>query len=189
MYKVFAIDSISNISHVTVTGNIFDVCYCIFYNCVKNVTFTGNTLSNLTKRSDWDVSDNEEMDTKPWCVIKRLTSTSPLVSSYFGGNTFDDDFDMYLYCDTYGYPTKDLIIDELLASDKFDYKAYKSNTPRDFENIKIRPMLKRTVETLPTPSLSGSRATFNFDEVIYNGNLYMNINGTWVQITGTQTSN
>lgn len=183
MYKVFACDSKGYMNNVSVVGNIFDVCYCIFFNVINGVTFTGNTISNLKKRSDWDVSKNEDMNTRPWCVMKRASAASIWASSYLGGNTFYGDIDMYMSCDSFGYPTIDLTVDEHLRSDLFDYKSYKSNTQRDFENIKIRPMLKRTVDVLPTGDLSGQRSTFNFDEVLYDGKIYININGTWKQMT------
>lgn len=183
MYKVFACNSVGYMNNVSVVGNIFDVCYCIFFNIINGVTFTGNTISNLKKRNDWDVSENEDMNTKPWCVMKRASSASIWANSYLGNNSLSDDIDMYMSCDSFGYPTRDLTVDECLRSDLFEYKAYKSNISRDFENIKIRPMLKRTVNALPAGDLSGQRSTFNFDEVLYDGKLYINVNGTWKQMT------
>lgn len=189
MYKVFAVENAQYMNNVTVTGNIFDVCYCIFYNVVNGVTFTGNTLSNMRKRENWDVSGNTEMNTTAWCVIKRLGGYGSITKSYLGANSFDNDssdgIETYLVSDGYGYPTFDLIIDEPLENSYFDFKAYKSNYRRDFDNIKIRPMLKRSVDVLPSATLSGNSLTFNFDEVVYNNNLYMNINGSWVQISGS----
>jgi hypothetical protein len=47
----------------------------------------------------------------------------------------------------------------------------------------IRPMLKRTVDALPNPALSGHLVSFDHDEVMYNNNWYINMSGQWVQIT------
>lgn len=187
-FKVFECESMSYMKRVAVTGNVFDVCYAIFYNAVSGVAFTGNTISNLKKRNDWDVSGNSEMDTENWSVIKRKTaSKSVLVNSIFQSNSFDGfaDFDMYLDCvsENGGYPTYDFVIDEALPASKFNFSAYKSGNTRDSENIMIKPMLKRTVSSLPQASLTGKYVSFNNDEVIYNGNWYINIDGTWVQIT------
>jgi hypothetical protein len=156
---------------------------------VSGVSFTGNTISNLKKRNDWDVSGNEEMNTKPWCVIKRSISASPIVDSVFTGNSFQsyDSYDMYMDCEDSGYPTRDFLVDELIPADKVNYYAYKSGNPRDFENIMIRPMLKREVNSLPSATLSGSAKTFNHDEVVYNGNVYINLNGSWVQMTNASS--
>ena len=187
MYKVFECDSASYMRDVTITGNVFDVNFCIFYNCVNRVTFTGNVLSNMKKRDSWDVSGNNEMNTGKWCVIKRNGGNSFLTESYFCNNTTDvnnnNGVQTYLDCTDYGYPTNNLLIDENIPSDYFDFKAYKSQYADDFKDIMIRPMLKRSVNSLPTATLSGNSQTFDHDEVIYNGNLYININGSWKQLT------
>lgn len=186
MYKVFNCTAAS-MKALVVTGNVFDVCFCIFYDCVNGVTFTGNTIANLKKRDDWDVSGNDEMNTKLWCVIKRVKDGLPFANSVFTGNSFQafDEYDMYMDCETSGYPTYDFLIDELVPASKINYFAYKSNNPRDFENVMIRPMLKRTVTELPKAALSGESRSFNHDEVVYNSNLYINLDGTWVQMTNS----
>lgn len=191
MYKAFAMDFNSS-KAVVVNGNVFDYCFCIFYDCASGVTFTGNAVYNMKKNGNaWDVSGNTEMDTQPWCVIKRSlsssgsASSSPIINSVFANNTFPsyDKYDLYMDCQSNGYPTRDLYIDELVPPEKINYHAYKSSYARDFENILIRPMLKRTVNSLPSAILSGNCETFNHDEVIYDNNLWMNINGSWKQLT------
>ena len=59
----------------------------------------------------------------------------------------------------------------LLTHGHFDHITGTKILKHDFENIKIRPMLKRTVNALPAGDLSGKRSTFNFDEVLYDGKL------------------
>lgn len=187
MTAVVDISNDASIRDVTVTGNTFDVCYCIFHNNIRQVTFTGNVITNLHKPGDWDVSGNTDMDTKPWSVI--LHESGTFTNSFFGGNSFGDNsletsFDLYLNVPSqWTYPTRDIIIDEYLTSDYFVFNAYKSGNPRDCQNIMIRPMLKRTVTALPNPALSGHLESFDRDEVIYNNNWYLNMSGQWVQIT------
>ena len=182
MTAVVDIPNDANIRDVTITGNTFDVCYCIFHNNIRQVTFTGNVITNLHKPGDWDVSGNTDMDTKPWSVI--LHEDGTFTDSFFGGNSFGTAFDLYLNVPSqWTYPTRDIIIDEYLLSDYFVFNAYKSGNPRDCQNIMIRPMLKRTVTSLPNPALSGHLESFDRDEVIYNNNWYLNMSGQWVQIT------
>ncbi len=182
MYMVVDIPNASNIGKTTFTGNTFDVCYCIFHNNIRLITFTGNAITNIKKRNDWDVSGNNDMNTKPWSVIMHEGGT--FVDSYFGGNSFDTDMDLYLNVpDLWTFPTRDILIDEYLPSNYFVFNAYKSGNPRDCQNIMIRPMLKRTVDTLPNPALSGHLVSFDHDEVMYNNNWYINMSGQWVQIT------
>ena len=193
MYKVFEHKTMGNNKAIVVVGNTFDVCFCIFYNTCIGVTFIGNSISNMerlhvikteTNPNGWDVSENEEMNTTDWCVIKRSKSEGIFMDSVFANNTvYDMALDKYLICTTYSYPTHDVMIDEFLPNDKFIYKAYKSRNERDFESIMIKPMLKRTVETLPSAELSGNCTTFNNDEVVYNGDLYVNLNGVWKKIS------
>ncbi len=193
MYKVFERQTVGDSKAIVVVGNTFDVCFCIFYNTCVGVTFIGNSISNMerlrvikteTNPNGWDVSENEEMNTTDWCVIKRINSKGSLIDSVLANNTvYDMRLDKYLICTNYSYPTHDVIIDEALPNDKFIYKAYKSRNERDFENIMIKPMLKRTVETLPSAELSGNCTTFNNDEVVYNGDLYVNLNGVWKKIS------
>ena len=188
MYKVFNLAAPANMKTVTVTGNVFDVCYCIFYGMVNGVTFTGNTIANAHKSDNWDVSGNTEMNTTDWCVVKRQYGKA-FTYSYLGGNSFlgasgNYRLDMYLVkSSSEAYPTTDVVIDESLPASKFDHRMYKSSNPRDTENVMIRPMLKRTVDSLPSAALTGNTTTFNHDEVIYNGDLYINVNGSWKQLS------
>lgn len=193
MYKVFERKTVGNSKAIIVVGNTFDVCFCIFYNTCVGVTFTGNSITNMerlrvikteTNPNGWDVSGNEEMNTTDWCVIKRINDKGGFYDSVLANNTvYDMRLDKYLICTSYSYPTHDVMIDEILPNDKFIYKAYKSRNERDFESIMIKPMLKRTVETLPSAELSGDCTTFNNDEVVYNGDLYVNLNGVWKKIS------
>lgn len=186
-YKVFAAQSMYSF---VVTGNVFDVNYCVFYNQVSGVTCTGNTFSNVKKRTDWDVSGNEDMDTKPWCVIRR-DARGDMSQSVFSGNSFTSlnvssaspVMDMYLVTVGNPYPTRHFLIDEALPPEFFNYAAYKSGNANDMEDVMIRPMLYRTVSSLPSPSLTGSVVSFNHDIVTYNNNLYINVDGTWKQMT------
>lgn len=185
MYKVFACNSASNISDVIIANNVFDFCYCMFFNYAKRVTMTGNVISNMKKDSTkWDVSGNSDMENKQWCIYRRTVQASQFSDNAFVGNTFYN-LDTYMVCEVAGRPTFNLLIDENVDASKFDFKTIKSGTAGDMTNIQIRPMLKRTVDSLPNPSITSSSlcVTFNHDEVIYSGNLYMNINGAWKQIT------
>lgn len=184
-YKIFAV--VSTMSNLSVTGNVFMVCYCVFYNHIDGTTFVGNTIMNFTKQSGWDVSDNNDMNTKSWAVIKRTADSSVLrswTSSVLSNNTIIN-ADMYMDCeDMTRYPTYSFLVDEHIDPSLIKFGAQQSGIVGDYTNVMIRPMLKRTVSSLPSPNITGNNlVSFNHDEVIYNDKLYININGAWKQAT------
>lgn len=166
----------------SIMDNIIDYCYRgIYLNAIRGCIIGTNTFNHTTKvYASYDGRvPTPQMITNDWVGIyldKSITGCT--IFRNIGTNT-----DLVVSLESEGY--KNLKIQGNLNADVFN-KTIRLNRKSaswfmgDGENLEIEDLSFKPVQTLPSPTLTGSSIVSFDNQVLYiNGHMVRNVNGLW----------
>ncbi len=168
-----------------VVNNIFECIFRVFETktMLSNTSITGNAFYLIYYTdgpSGWDKFADAQMMSEEWRIF---TITGKCDKTNISGNVGNATValkmsDVNNPCDTY------IDLSGITGSREFEY--YNTSNPAG-SSIFVKDLDYITVDSLPSASLyntSGATLTsFNNQHVYYQGNLYVNNNGVWLQFT------
>ena len=199
-YDVFAV---SGVESGTISNNTFNRCVTIFHDNIQHMSVCNNIFTGLTpSKVDMSVlteAQQAELTAEKWGIIKyddkALSATNHIMAVVTFANNIGYDVDNYIYiadgvqvvaaeCEfrgnmiNTGTANKPSAVDVGFRNASATETAYNS-----FQNVYFDFLDMKEWTSLPSASLTGNTAksvkSFPYMKAIYNGEIYVNMNGTW----------
>lgn len=201
--KVFFTTSSNHVS--TISNNIIDNSYIVFYHRVHSLAIVGNSFSNIHYEPDnFSVTLSEDKQGTDWSIFRFQTTDIAGIDSQFhdvtfSGNTLSDEVDYLILVDNNTgihacVNSVQIIGNAIHPYTKTVFRAIASSTDKNFKNMYIQTLEDVNYTQLPNAQLTSTNGASNpvvsyqGHTVRYNNKLVTNINGEWYYNDGTRVS-
>ena len=187
-YCKTAFGEYANWQYNRIEGNIFDSIFRVFdtkYN-FNDTTVTGNDFVRIYytdfNEGQWGTYADEQMMSEEWTIFYIRGKCN---RTNISGNAGEAQATLNFYVNR----PNDTHIDLSGVDGEMEFKY--SNTSADFvPTIFVKDLDYINVDSLPNAALYNTagnyRYSFNMQHVVYQNNVYINLNGTWVKMTNNE---
>ena len=199
-YDCFAVRALVN---AKIIGNHFNNIVNVFHDTVISVVFANNTLQNICYvASTWSNLTEEQktaLQAEKWCAIKfdnAINASTHILANVNFTNNVSSSCDNYIYiedgvdviateCEFRGNKLTTGTNNGIRSAVDAGFRnwATTEDTYQSFKNVYFDFWDMKEYDELPSPILyinsPKSVVSFPYMKAIYNGELYININGEW----------
>ena len=201
--KVFFTTTSNHVS--TISNNMIDDCYIVFYHRVHNIAIVGNSFSNIHyDANNFSITLSEDKQKADWAIFRFQTTDDAGVESQFHdvtftGNTLSNEVDYLILVDDNTsihacVNSVQIIGNAIHPSTQTVFKTIASLTENNLKNMYIETLENVNYTELPSAQLNSSNGadnpivSYHGHKVMYNNRPVININGTWYYTDGNKVS-